>query len=123
MKVDEALNIISEAVRNGEIYNLKQALIKPLKKAYGVEELIFWKDNSNWFYCGFVGPNRSLWSSSLDKVDDFDDLLYYLKSLNEGKSSVFFEGRRYESLNDLRQEILIRKLAGIEDKELECNGR
>ena len=113
MNIDEALITIAEAVKDNNIYDLKQALIKPLKKAYGVEDLIFWKDNSNWYYCGHKVPDK--WNSHHITKDDFDDLLLHLRWLHEGKGTVFYQGQRFENLNDLKQEILIKKLADIKD--------
>lgn len=117
MKINEALKTIADAVKNNTIYDLRQSLIKPLKETYGVSDLVFWKDRSNWFYCDYEFP-KNWWGDQISK-DDFDDLLLHLKWLHEGKGTVFFRSNKFESLKDLKQFILINELAGLEVK----NGR
>jgi hypothetical protein len=113
MNTDEALKIIAKTVESGEI-DLKTSLTKHIKQAYGVEDLIFWCDNSGWHCCGFKAPKYDEWHHfKLCKRDDLDDLLYLLKSLKNKQGTVFFGKTRFDDLNALKEEMLIRKLSGI----------
>jgi hypothetical protein len=115
MTINKALKTITEAVESGGIKDLKRALIKPLKEAYGVGSLAFWKDQAGWHYCGFKQLTyRDRHDFHLLENDNLDDLLYLLKSLKNNQGTVFFGTTRFNSLDDLKQEMLIRKLSGIE---------
>ena len=117
MKTKEALKVIAEAIKNNTISDLRKSFIGPLKEAYGVSDLVFWKDKSNWFYCDYEFP-KNWWGEQISK-DSFDDLLLHLKWLHDGKGIVFFRSNKFESLKDLKEFILVNELSGLEVK----NGR
>lgn len=107
-EINNALQIVAEAFRDDKI-NLKSSLREAIKKAYGVEDLNFWSDNAGWFYCMLEGID----CSDYYKKESFDEILIRLKSLQQNKGCVFFGRERFESLDDLKERVLIMKLSGL----------
>lgn len=117
MKLDEALDVVAEALSKDLHYmDMERRMLDAIKKQQGIEDLYFYA-GGNWFYCGTENPRKTYWIISHPNIDNdtpTNEILCRLTSLMHGKwSQVCYDGEKFESLDDLKRYHLTKKLAGI----------
>ena len=117
MKLDEALDVVAEALSKDVDYmDMENRILAAVKKQQGIEDLYFYT-GSNWFYCGTENPRKTHWIISHPNIDNdtpTSDILRRITSLMHGRwSQVCYDGDRFENMDDLKRHHLTKKLAGI----------
>jgi len=120
MKSNKVLEEMAKLIAKHGMHRLKPRLIEALKRVYGVEGLYFWKDSSGWAYCTEWDPKKphGLWADHNRELMDFDELARCLHSLDKNTNKmggyiIVYEGQRHSDLEEIKKDVLIRKLAGI----------
>jgi len=116
MNLDKALDIVAEYLNAENYYDMEKKLLDAVKKRYGIEDLYFFT-GSNWFYCSTEDPTKTHWiinHPNLDHDTSTHEILGRIISLIHGKwSTVYYDGKKFNNLADLKEYHLTKKLAGI----------
>lgn len=117
MKLDEALDVIAEALSKDVDYmDMENRILAAIKKQQVIEDLYFYT-GSNWFYCGTEDPQKTHWMISHPNIDQntpASEILRRVTSLMHGRwANVYYDSYRFKNMDDLKRYHLTKKLAGI----------
>jgi len=117
MKLDEALDVVAEALpKDVDYMDMEKRILAAIKKRQGIEDLYFY-EGGGWFYCGTEDPLKTHWVISHPNIDHntpIHEKLRRITSLMHGRwAQVCYDSERFENIDDLKRYHLTKKLAGI----------